>query len=334
MKFHEICPNRQTLLKIAFIRRLPYFALVDSKIDMDTMEGILIGTFLEKHGLAAEWHDANSVWGNKDPNGTWNGMVGKVGYYTCDVGITAIYYTHERLAIIDFSFAVGDAGLTWVSKIPQKLPPATNIVRIFDKTSWLLIFISMMTTSFMLQIASRAGLAYGVGTADIISVFLTPFQTLNAEYLPAWFNRRRNRRFFSPGFTGNYLLLMWAVLGNLITMALLCNIRAMLMKPVFEKPIDSTKDLIIVGKIPTTMSTGFWIDYLKTSSNEWERLAGETGDSFKTKEEENSLMIEKVYEAESHVFLNSPVYTLNFLDLEYFKDKERPVFHISRERLR
>ena len=124
MKFHEICPNRQTLLKIAFIRRLPYFALVDSKIDMDTMEGILIGTFLEKHGLAAEWHDANSVWGNKDDNGTWNGMVGKVGYYTCDVGITAIYYTHERLAIIDFSFAVGDAGLTWVSTgCPKKKFP-------------------------------------------------------------------------------------------------------------------------------------------------------------------------------------------------------------------
>ena len=192
----------------------------------------------------------------------------------------------------------------------------------------------MLATSLMLLIASRAGLAYGVGTADITSVLFTPFQTLNAEYLPAWFNRRRNRRFFSPGFTGNYLLLMWAVLGNLITMALLCNIRAMLMKPVFEKPIDSTKDLIIVGKIPTTMSTGFWIDYLKTSSNDWERLAGETGDSFKTKEEENRVMIEKVYEAESHVFLSSPVYTLNFLDLEYFKDKERPVFHISRERLR
>ena len=208
-------------------------------------------------------------------------------------------------------------------------------LRIFDQTTWLMILISMIATSLMLLIASRAGLSYGVGTADTTSVFLTPFRTLNAEHLPVWFSRRGNRRFFSPGFTGNYMLLMWTVLGSLITMAFLCNIRAMLMKPVFQKPVDSTKDIFTLGKIPIYLGRStFWADYLKTSSNEWERLVGQTVDSFKTKEEENRVMIEKVYEAESHVFLNSPVYTLNFLDLEYFKDKERPVFHISRERLR
>ena len=335
MDFNKICPDRQTVLKVAFNIASPFFDMVDSKIDMDTVEGVFVETLLEKNGLVAEWHDAKSTWGIRDVNGTWNGVVGMVGYSTCDVGITYIGYSHQRLSFIDYTHSIGDTGLTWISKTPKKLPPATNYVRIFDKTTWLLILISMVATSLMLLIASRAGLSYGVGTADITSVFLTPFQTLNAEHLPAWFSRRGNRRIFSTGFTGNYLLLMWAVLSSLITMAFLCNIRAMIMKPVFQKPIDHTKDIFTVDKIPINNLAGSMMpEYLKTSSNKWERLAGETGYACKSLSEMNRAFVEKVYEADSHVILTTAEYALTTLDLEYFKDKGLPVFHSSREKLR
>ena len=333
--FHDLCSDTQTVLKVAFNKEAPFFDMADSKIDIDTVEGVFVDTFLEKNGLVAEWHDANFSWGSKDPNGTWNGVVGMVGYKTCDVGITYIGYTEERGSFIDFSHPAGDTGMSWISKTPQKLPPATNIIRIFDKTSWLLIFISMLATSLMLLIASRAGLSYGVGTSDITSILLTPFQTLNAESLPGWFSRRATRGILSPGFTGNYLLLMWTVMGSLISMAFLCNIRAMLMKPVFQKPIDSTEDILTVGKIPINdVESSFWPEYLKTSSNKWERLAGETGYSVKSIAERNRALVEKVYEADTHVYLASPVQSLTFLNLKYFKHKDRPIFHISRERLR
>ena len=190
----------------------------------------------------------------------------------------------------------------------------------------------MLVTSLMLLIASRAGLGYGVGTDDVISVFLTPFQTLNAEYLPVWFSRRGNRRFFSPGFTGNYMLLMWAVLGNIITLAFLCNLRAMILKPVFQKPIDSTKDIFTEGKIPINSLSGSRLpEYLKTSRNEWEGWAGNTGYACKSLKERERALVQKVYEEDSHVLLLVPVEILSFLELEYFKDKELPLFHISRE---
>ena len=105
--------------------------MLDSKVDTDTIEGLLVETFLEKHGLVAEWHDEKHIWGNKDPNGTWNGVVGKVGYDTCDIGITYIGYTEERLSFIDYSHPVGDTGMSWISKTPQKLSPASNYIRIF-----------------------------------------------------------------------------------------------------------------------------------------------------------------------------------------------------------
>ena len=60
-----------------------------------------------------------------------------------DVGITVISYTEERGSFIDYSHPVGLDGMKWTSKPPQKLPPATNIIRIFDGTTWLLVLVSM-----------------------------------------------------------------------------------------------------------------------------------------------------------------------------------------------
>ena len=332
---HEICPDSQRILRIAYNEAPPFFDVIDSKSDMDTMEAVHVDTFLEKHGLVAEWHDAKGSWGSQDLNGTWSGVVGKVGYSKCDVGVSIISYTMARGSFIDYSHPVCVDAMKWISKPPEKLPPATNIIRIFDKTSWLLIFISMLATSLMLLIASRAGQSYGVGTPDIISILLTPFQTLNAESLPSWFSRRTTKGLFSPGFTGNYLLLMWTVMGSLISMAFLCNIRAMLMKPVFQKPIDSTKDIFTQGKIPVNNDEGsFWPEYMKTSTNEWERLAGETGYAFK-RDETDKALVEKVYKAGSHAYLNNPEsIAFKIQDMEFYKDKEAPIFHMSGDTIR
>ena len=195
-----------------------------------------------------------------------------------------------------------------------------------------------MSFSLVLLLVSKVGTSYGVGTADITAVLITPFQMLNAEHLPVWFSRREGhgRPFFSRGFTGNYLLLLWAVLGSLITLAFLCNIRAMLMKPVFEKPIDSTRDIFRAGNIPTIGdSGGFWPKYMRQSSNEWERLAGKTGDVYDSGEERMNIIVEKIYKDNSHVSLEHPQ-TVAFMlqNDEYFKSKQPPIFHLSCELFR
>ena len=252
----------------------------------------------------------------------------------------------ERASFIDYSHPVGVDAMKWMSKPPQKLPPATNIVRIFDSITWLLIFISMLAVSFTLVAASYVGLQYGVGTTDTVTLLLTPFQTLNAEPLPSWFSKEKPRmgskkhsgscEVMSPGFTGNYLLLMWAVMGSLITMAFMCNIRAMLMKPVFQKPIDTTKDIFTWDKITINSDAGsFWPEYLKTSTNEWERLAGETGYAFLTAHEREEDIIQKIYKDGSHVSLENPEYIAHQIQkVEWFKDKQPPIFHISRDFIR
>ena len=170
--------------------------------------------------------------------------------------------------------------MNWISKPPGKLPPSTNIVRTFDYYSWIMIGVSLLSVSLACSLISRVGQSYGVGTLDNVLIFLFPFGTLNAEPLPRWFTKKKKNKseqqiFFSPGFTGNGLLLLWTVTATFISMAFLSNVRAILMIPVHEHPIDSTEDIFKQDKTPLINLEGsFWREYLVDSSNYWEKRAG------------------------------------------------------------
>ena len=81
----EICSTKQEMIKIAYNTDLPFFTLKDGQPDMDTIEAILIQTFLEKHNLSATWDDAGGRWGSRGENGSFNGVVGKVKQIYCVV---------------------------------------------------------------------------------------------------------------------------------------------------------------------------------------------------------------------------------------------------------
>ena len=50
----------------------------DNKIDEETIEGIAIGTFIEKYNLTTEWLNEGMKWGGTDENGNFIGIVGRV----------------------------------------------------------------------------------------------------------------------------------------------------------------------------------------------------------------------------------------------------------------
>ena len=171
------------------------------------------------------------------------------------MGIGALGYAVERNDYLDYTHPVGDISMQWISKTPGRVAPVYNIVRIFDLTTWILILITLLMVSTLLLVASSFGLEYGVGARDRVLLFMYPFGSLNAEPLPSWFEKKARKPkhvkhitfFFSKGFSGNFVLILWTVMGSFITMAFLCNIRAMLMKPVFERTIDVTQDIFESG---------------------------------------------------------------------------------------
>ena len=54
-----------------------------------------------------------------------------VGYGESDVGVSIISYTMERNTFIDYSPAVGTDSMVWVTKPPQKLSGASNLLRYY-----------------------------------------------------------------------------------------------------------------------------------------------------------------------------------------------------------
>ena len=97
---------------------------------------------------------------------------------------------------------------------------------------------------------------------------------LNAESFPSWFdvpslrNIPRLQQIFPRGFSANFVLLTWSLLGSVLAYGLLANFRIMLLRPVMEKPVDTAQDILDRGMIPVVDKKGYYyVDHLKQSSN-------------------------------------------------------------------
>ena len=66
-------------IKLAYNVWRPYFSMSDGNIDKDTIDGIVMGSFIKKYDLTSDWTNLNFTWGSKGPDGTFNGVVGRVG---------------------------------------------------------------------------------------------------------------------------------------------------------------------------------------------------------------------------------------------------------------
>ena len=146
-----------------------------------------------------------------------------------DIGLAKISYTAERQSILDYSHPIGEDTAYWISRPSGKLSPATNILRIFDNQSWLMIGVSILSVIAAFIVISRLGQSYGVETSlDNFHILIYPLATLIGENLTRSFKKKskqRNKSFVSPGFARNGLLLLWTVAAAFISMAFLSMIR-------------------------------------------------------------------------------------------------------------
>ena len=50
----------------------------NDEILLDTMEGVVIQSFIDKNNLTTELNDENFTWGRKNEDGMFDGVVGRV----------------------------------------------------------------------------------------------------------------------------------------------------------------------------------------------------------------------------------------------------------------
>jgi hypothetical protein len=74
--FKSICSENKKHLRVGYNGAMPF---VDTNLNIDSIEGLYIKTFIEKYGLSIEWNDAGWSWGpyNKE-TGIFGGVVGLV----------------------------------------------------------------------------------------------------------------------------------------------------------------------------------------------------------------------------------------------------------------
>ena len=73
---------------------------------------------------------------------------------------------------------------------------------------------------------------------------------------------------FPMGFSANLVLLIWALVGGILLHSFLTNFRGMLLKPLYEEPIDTAQEILDRGKILETYEGGYyWVEFLEQSPN-------------------------------------------------------------------
>ena len=81
---------------------------------------------------------------------------------------------------------------------------------------------------------------------------------------------------FNFGFASNMVLLLWCVCGGLLAHMLEANYLTMLMKPVYEMPVDTPQDIIDRGlTVLSAPGTESMVENLKNSPSKITRTLAE-----------------------------------------------------------
>ncbi|XP_023330176.1 uncharacterized protein LOC111702653 [Eurytemora carolleeae] len=113
-----------------------------------------------------------------------------------------------------------------------------NIVKVFDKYTWLAIFVSLILASLGLLLIANVVKSLGFEQPDNVIMLLMPLSILNAEPMPdcyIFFNKRV--------YSGSLLLMSWALSSALLTFSFSSNLRAILLAPSYQIPIDTSTQI-------------------------------------------------------------------------------------------
>ena len=63
----------------------------------------------------------------------------------------------------------------WYSKFPAKVAPTWNLLKLFDRNSWMFIFLSILSVTIVLNIVAKVGTTYFGAKTVLGEIVLSPF---------------------------------------------------------------------------------------------------------------------------------------------------------------
>ena len=170
----------------------------------------------------------------------------------------------EILRKIVFTHFTYKKDVRWMTRLPRQLSFLTNLLRVFDKNTWILTFImASVGFSFMFMV-QRLMRKYsgnqGVWQLDFVVPLEMEETVSNEQHQKVISMKKLLRQSLIPNKGKNVaiFLIVWSWCAWILVMAFESLALDMTILPVMEDTVDSTKDILDMDKLP--LVRGLFLD--------------------------------------------------------------------------
>ncbi|XP_064095656.1 glutamate receptor ionotropic, delta-2-like [Macrobrachium nipponense] len=154
---------------------------------------------------------ADPLWGERDANGTWTGILGYLHRGERDLVLNYITLTPERVEDFDISVTYHSEGFGIMLKVPPPLPSWQNLVFPFTTELWIAVGVGTVVVGIFFHFYNRRFVK------SFSSNFLTILQTVPDNWSVRCF------------------LCLWLFLSWILAVSYTCNLIAVLTVPVYPR---------------------------------------------------------------------------------------------------
>ncbi|XP_068216603.1 glutamate receptor 4-like [Palaemon carinicauda] len=240
------------MIKIAAETWVPYTIVTtnaDGTIDISGPMGQVVDMFAQFFDVDYTLvRPPDGLWGAKQPNGSWNGMMGMVHRKEVEFAVGPFTITPERETACDFSRPVHSDNLAILMVRPGLVSDVSGFLKPFTYKVWLLIAASALCMAMAKVFVNKCEEEiFGHRTKNlIVKIFQRVLQNLvqeGSEWIPV-----------NDG--GRILVSTWLIATIIFTSLYSGTLTAMLTVPRVVIPIDSLADLVSQNDLPWRLEAG------------------------------------------------------------------------------
>ncbi|KAK4323265.1 hypothetical protein Pmani_006046 [Petrolisthes manimaculis] len=170
----------------------------------------------------------SSVWGERDENGSYNGLLGQVQRSEAHMVVNYLTITHQRIHDFDYSISYFSEGFGVMLRDPPPLPQWQSILYPYTAVVWASMVGVVILVTFSYYLTSFRGLHLSPIESFMIVLQSLMNQSVSQEPL-VWVSR---------GLLGLWLLATWV-----LRVSYTSNLMAFLTVPALQEPLDTLEQL-------------------------------------------------------------------------------------------
>ncbi|XP_035216727.1 glutamate receptor ionotropic, delta-1-like [Stegodyphus dumicola] len=169
---------------------------------------------------------ADKEWGSRLPNGSWSGIIGMLQRGEADIGMSGLFFTEQRLEVVDFSTPHSTEFVTFASHMPGELSSLYAYFYPFTSGVWACFFCLLFILPLLITLILDRKYSY-------LYLF---FQTVASILKQPVFIKENSTH-------GRILLIFLLLFTTIIAFCYNCVLSAFLTIPLQKPPIRTFHDL-------------------------------------------------------------------------------------------